>query len=387
MLRVPQIDFLSLNFANIIPAAEANGEWVYTGPRNAVDKIVAATVVQGSILPITNSPAAPNSSWALEFAGPSLTCTDLEGSALDAVNHNIQAAVGIDNCTRSFGYIGWTPSYNYSPTTLGAGIANFELVSTLPFIISPNNTSYTFQDGFIDSQRSTKFLAATSNMTTFGNVLDPVTCAPGDPRKEPNPLPNTTVIQCVLYNASYKAAISFLNGQQTINVTVDPTPYNSVIPFTDLWGGGDADGLSPFATYTYPANGTPIFKSWNTTRLQALSYKSIMDSFSRIVVGTIYTDAYESATVLTNETSVLSTVLSETNELARLNNQEGTFQQFSQQYPGELWNGVDSVDISPTMPLKDALESLFQNITIGLMSSKLLQYVHFAPNRNLNNED
>jgi len=40
------------------------------------------------------------------------------------------------------------------------------------------------------------------------------------------------------------------------------------------------------------------------------------------------------------------------------------------------WNGIDVVDDTPpTMPFKQALESLFQNITIGFMSSKLLQYV------------
>jgi hypothetical protein len=43
---------------------------------------------------------------------------------------------------------------------------------------------------------------------------------------------------------------------------------------------------------------------------------------------------------------------------------------------GYYWNGIDVVDDTPpTIPFRQALESLFQNITIGLMSSKLLQYV------------
>jgi len=62
MLRVPQIDFLSLNFAKLIPREEEEGEVLYTGPMNAVDKVVAATVAQGSILPLIHSPPAPNSS-------------------------------------------------------------------------------------------------------------------------------------------------------------------------------------------------------------------------------------------------------------------------------------------------------------------------------------
>lgn len=105
---------------------------------------------------------------------------------------------------------------------------------------------------------------------------------------------------------------------------MDPTPYNSIMPFTDYFGGDNG----PFANYVESANGTLIFNSWNTTTLQLLSYKSVMDSFSGVVVGTIYNVASDE--VVVNETSVLSTVLSETKELAWLNNRENTFQQIFQ---------------------------------------------------------
>jgi hypothetical protein len=381
MLRVPQIDFLSLNFATLISCSTSGGLWCYVGPQNTVNKIVAATVAQGSILPITYSPPAPNSSWTLEFPGPSLNCTDLECSALDAVNRNIQVAVGINNCTTSFGYIGWTPAYSYPGGPANYGLQNLtKLASTLPFIISPDNASYIFQDGFTDNSRSTTFFTATSEMTNFPSQLDPDTCTPetNPSMQAANPLPNATVLQCVLYNSSYKVDFSFLNGQQTINVTVDPTPYNPFIIYTNYMGATD----SPFTNYTASANGTSIVDFWNTAAVRAVSYKSIMDSFSRIVVGTIYNSAFTPGLVYTNETSILSTVLSETRELAGLTNQNNTLQSQSQQSPGVYWNGVDSVENSPTIPLKDALESIFQNITIGLMSSQLLQYVHFCSKLN-----
>jgi hypothetical protein len=84
MLRVPNIDFLSLNFAIL---ESAMTDFHYSGPKYTVDRVVAATLTQGSIIPI--SPPATNSSWALDFAGPSLNFTDLQGPPLDAVKKNI----------------------------------------------------------------------------------------------------------------------------------------------------------------------------------------------------------------------------------------------------------------------------------------------------------
>jgi hypothetical protein len=101
----------------------------------------------------------------------------------------------------------------------------------------------------------------------------------------------------------------------------------------------------------------------------------------QVLVGTIY-NSWPSGAVVSNSTSVMSTVLGKAEELAWLDSYPGwsaltgpvTFKQLSDKYPGQYWNGVDVVDdTQSTMPFKEALESLFQNIVIGLMSSKLLQ--------------
>ena len=81
MTRVPNVDFLSLNFANMAKPSDLSIGFNYAGPRYAVDKVVTATATEGAILPIS-APAA-NSSWTLEFPGPALSCIDLEGAALD----------------------------------------------------------------------------------------------------------------------------------------------------------------------------------------------------------------------------------------------------------------------------------------------------------------
>lgn len=368
MVRVPNVDFLSLNFANLLFHG-GDSDLQYAGPKNAVIRVVAATAAQGSILPV--SPQAPNSSWVLNFAGPSIDCTNLQGSALDDTKKNIQAVITIDNCSTSFGYIGWTPSYS--------DFDNHELL-TLPFILSQNNASYTFQggslgplhiDGFEPGPIPASFYVATfPNMTYNGGQLSPANC-----HEDPNPLPNATVIQCVLYNTLYQASFSFINGEQTVNITQAETPYNMVKPYFTLAGDQDYAIFSNYST-----NGTVIPNSWNTTKAQTLSYQAVMDSLGHVLVGTIYNSWPDGALVSSN-TSVMSTVLGEAEELAWLDSYPGyfrgqpmTFQQLCDQSPGQYWNGVDTVNnTQSTIPFKELLESLFQNITIGLMTSKLLQ--------------
>ncbi|KAE9368893.1 hypothetical protein N431DRAFT_382690 [Stipitochalara longipes BDJ] len=369
MARVPNVDFLSLNFANLLFHG-GDSALSYTGPKNAVIRVVAATSAQGSILPI--SPQAPNSSWVLNFAGPSIDCTNVQGSALDDIKKNIQTVIAIDNCSTSFGYIGWTPSYT--------DFNNPKLL-TLPFILSQNNTSYTFQGGslgplpvnlgFEAGPIPATFYAATfPNMTYNGGQLSPANC-----HQDLNPLPNATVVQCTLCNTSYQASFSFINGEQTVNVTQAETLYNMVKPYSTL--AGDED----YAIFSnYSANGTVIPNSWNTTKAQTLSYQAVMDSLGHILVGTIY-NSWPDGALVSNSTSVMSTILGEAEELTWLDSYPGyfrglpmTFQQLSDQSPGQYWNGVDSVnDTQSTIPFKELLESLFQNITIGLMTSKLLQ--------------
>ena len=366
--QVPNVDFLSLNFANI--DFESGGSALqYSGPRNAVIKVVAATAAQGTILPI--SPPSPNSSWILEFTGPSIDCTALQGSALENIKENIQTVIAINNCEIDFGYIGWTPSYNGR---------NPELL-TIPFVLSENNASYTFQDAYLGPLPTelsdlrgpipATFYAATfPNMTDNGVALD-LSCFDNT-----NPLPNASVVQCVLYNTSYQASFSFINGEQTVDITKAETPYNIVIPYSTLeWDGNNAI----FSNYL--PNGTIIPNSWNSTIVQTLSYQAVMESLGQVLVGLVY-NSWPTGAIVYNSTSVMSTVLSESEQLAWLDSYPfpgdvtgpATFKQLSDQNPGRYWNGIDTMgSTQSTMPFKGLLESLFQNIVIGLMSSKLLQ--------------
>lgn len=383
MFRVPNVDFLSLNFANV---QALRGSFVYSSPRYAVDKVVAATAAQGSILPIKPPNGAPNASWALDFAGPSIICSDLLGSTVDSIQKNIQAAVTTDNCETAFGYIAWTPSYILSGSA-------YELY-TMPFVLSPNNTSYSLKDGSLGPRPlgdelppipATFYAATYPNMTAengFG--------AQGLGCKEQAsggsaPLQNIKVIQCELHNSSYHASFSFINGEQTVDVTMDKAPLNSVLPIFVL---DMTSAYGPLANYS---NDKPIPVAYKTAEVETLSYQAVMASFGSVVVGTLWNSQGSNGGILANGTSVMSTVLGEAEELGWMNDyppKNGDFiatlqQAIASEDLGQMWNGLDVADdVQSAIPFKVALESLFQNITIGLMSSKLLQYVrHQTPSK------
>lgn len=107
-----------------------------------------------------------------------------------------------------------------------------------------------------------------------------------------------------------------------------------------------------------------------------------MDSFGRLLVGSISNSRGSLGAIVATNTSVMSTVLGDTEELNFLNSYPQplkglglTLQQNVATDPNN-WNGLDVVDdTSSSIPIREALETLFENITIGLMSSKLLQYV------------
>ena len=139
---------------------------------------------------------------------------------------------------------------------------------------------------------------------------------------------------------------------------------------------------------TFFPNGSIAGTVYNTTEVQTLAYQSIMDSLGKILVGTIAnTDKREGASLQDVNTTVMSTVLSNTIELQSLtlypqitatalflNLQQ--YLAYTAQIPGEfqMWNGINVIDSeSYTMPLHQALEELFRNITVSLMTSAILQ--------------
>jgi len=328
-----------------------------------VNKVVVATAAEGAVLPIAYP--SSNSSWALEFAGPSLKCSSVQGEELDAIIQNINDTVQVDDCTTSYGYISWTPGFDDDGSE--------------PFVQTGNGTyslrSETLGAGNFSSTSINDI--ATIYIASLPNMVDEVTSSgcSGSINNISFQLQNISVVQCALFNSSYHATFEFVDGTQSINITQDET-YNAVAPINGL----ESSAGIPFPVFS--ADGPIKMGEYNLTAVQTLSYQSVMDALGQILVGSIYNDHDTSDGALVNTgTSTMSTILSNTAELQFLSDyprpspgQIVTLQQAVAQNATLYFPGLSAVDTNPyNLSLANTLEDLFQNITISLMSSALLQ--------------
>jgi hypothetical protein len=124
LLQVPFLNFTTLSFAAPLltffedPSSPGNytvQAYVWNGPSQAVERIAAAVTAQGVILPLTAP--SPNSSWHLEFWGPSLKCGNVDDARRQRIGSNIAAYYGQDEITCVNGrnlYISWFQDLPYT---------------------------------------------------------------------------------------------------------------------------------------------------------------------------------------------------------------------------------------------------------------------------------
>lgn len=357
LLRVSRVDFTSLNFANLPMQAGLSPGYTYTGPQYTVQRIVTATAAQGQILPIS----APyvNSSWTLKFPGPALRCDAVEESAHNDIIANIAAVMKEAECFTSYGYVAWTPDTDGS----------------LPFV-KENNGTYSQRSGSIgptlgDNPMSI-FLAAFPRM--FNEMPGETTV---DCNNSQAYLVDATIIQCLLYNASYFANFTYSDGAQNVGISI-ADDYNDM-----LYLGGVGSFLattSPDGVYIFGPDGQPV--AYNVTPVETFAYQAVMDSFGMVLVGSIANEDINSiGEIVTTNTTVMSTVLSQTKELSFLENYSNAVG-YSLENPSinTTWNGLSvNVSSSGSLPVAKSLEVLFQNATISLMSNALLQPNYSSP--------
>lgn len=262
-----------------------------------------------------------------------------------------------------YGYVSWTPGV--APPS--ANTDDPPVIQPLPFIYS-NDTNYIFQagslgplDDFDQLGPATLYIATNPNMGSLYSATG-------------SNHPDASVIQCRLYNTSYDVSFSVVNGQQTIDVVRNENMHNLIYPLGYLNTSGALGlGLEP--------NSSGYATTWNFTEVQSLAYQAVMDSFGKLPVGTIWNSMDSLGSLITTNTSVMSTVLAHIPELAFLMkygvSEGATLQGTASQTP-DFWNGLDVVETTASnLTLRQATESLFQNITISLMTSSLLQSVQF----------
>ncbi|KAL1883561.1 hypothetical protein Plec18167_002567 [Paecilomyces lecythidis] len=330
-MRVPQINFTSLDFSHVVQ--ETQGPIDYLSAQDSVRRVAQVAASEGEIIPISSPDA--NSSWLVSFHGPSLSCNPVNDSLRDDIAQNIlqtsKRQMGV-----TYAYMSWTPTRNsYVP---------FYKNSSDSYILkaSPLETDSSFGDPL--TAPLSVFVGAFPTIATQhprcdfsqpGNQCSPAPCNDTSCLLE-----KSTILQCDLRNTSYTTNFTFVNGVQTVNISLGGA-LNDVPYLAELWNN-----------WTGPTVATSpnMFPS-----LERFAYQSVMESFSRLLVGSIgyafssTADSLSGVYQTAPNTSVLSTALSETPELLFLNNGEST-------------------SVSNTRSLADAIENMFQNITVSLMS-------------------
>lgn len=205
-------------------------------------------------------------------------------------------------------------------------------------------------------------IATVPNMYTGSVILQ--SCS-----QEKSALNDSTILECSLYNATYISNFTYVNGVQNINTTL-PLQFLNTVGYI-----GGATGAYPLSV-SWENNGTTIdlqdSSSYNTTLIEIFAYQAVMDAFGTMIVGTV-ANKYQAAWSLdATNTSIITTVFLRTNELAFLQSADQALE--ASQMNELLWPG-DSITISDngTMPLKDALEEAFRNVTLSLIAQYTLQ--------------
>lgn len=214
-------------------------------------------------------------------------------------------------------------------------------------------------------------------------------------------LSDSTFLQCQVFNTSQSAFFEYSNGQQRVIVDSSPTPNDeALLPIEHMRGPMNPTngGPDPEIAIAEAAN-----KSCSTLNLsdkecefdpevlRILSYQAIVDAFNRLVQGTIGLDTSALAPALNPETNLLNTVLQNSKELEFLEGIDVLPDSTIPSLPSlfEASNGSEyqglyvNATASRQLPLAKALEQLFQNITLSLLSEKYLQYVTLPLHHNI----
>ncbi|KXS97850.1 hypothetical protein AC578_7656 [Pseudocercospora eumusae] len=399
---VPMADFESLKFfapgqSNTFTGLASVDTVFYNGPTYMVERIAYSVATGGTILPI--SPSAPNTSWSLDFNGPALRCNNINATMQALMQTNILNAYRGNSCQQPYNYLAWTAA-NGSPTP-SEGIASNEDPFGNHAVPFSDSTPFTMNQGTLGPLLYDA-VGAKGNATTNGtaNATQVATiyfaAIPkfkyrelGSCNANPNMTAeqvdvefgryfvNSTILECQLWNTSYHTDFTYVDGQQSIDITTSERGKD--IPVDTLAGfymNGD---------YPKCAGLNIDYEGCNVDRytLQRLSFQAILDAFGRVFVGTVL-DGQQSkyGGTYTTATKVMSTVLLDTKELSFLRApsnwataaETGTYTHLgSTDNMPSLYDWTAEARQKPF--LKHTIEELFQNITLSMLSS-----AHFHPN-------
>jgi hypothetical protein len=399
MQQIPQIDFSNLNFLASMPSAVGNNRislyYTYNGPSQIAKQIAMGVAAQNAILPI--AAPFPNSSWALDFNGPSLKCNPVSSSESLSFQENIaQYIQESSNCYTLATYLAWFPRLDPAQ--------NKTFSEPYPQMVHGNASNLTFPDpesifntgigNFSEiTQDAIMYLAIMPNMlsmTSWDLGTAPSACNLDEPDlTSDNPLGvvggNVTMLQCQLYNSTYRTKFDYVNGAQTVSIGPIRQGTDTAVPVINfVRGAGSGDLGSGKCSTLNEVDGDVFGKDcdFDESLLSQLSYQSILQAFATLITGSITLDPTTNG--LLDSTSIRSTGLLNTKELYYLT--DYALHANTSDVNPDLQKALSESSISEVsgmsrlrqtasnQSLQDAIETMFQNLTVSLMSSSALQY-------------
>ncbi|KAK0276838.1 hypothetical protein LTR35_010232 [Friedmanniomyces endolithicus] len=373
-MNVPNVDFTSLNLAAPMAAGNDGSEsisfhYLYAGPSLSVQQITNVVAAHGTIIPV----AAPsvNSSWDLDFHGPSLHCAPVAADFRQMVLANVLDYTSslntgaTPNCSYGPGYISWHP-----PSMVPDQPAS----SNLPFVlININSTSpadnllnNAYTSGFPSSDMASVFLATAP--TLFSSISNedyygPALCQgmPWYNATLAEYYSTSTVLRCDVHNATYHTTFNITNSEQTVSINERDLVDTALITIEQVSANfGSSNQTHPdlqpqpcstgsIGTFHASAYNSSLKCIFDAVVLSTISYQAIMHALIELVTGMIALDLE----------SNFDTAITSTTQLSN-----------TQPYAG-LVNAAAAPN--STLPFQQALEQLFENITISLMSAPDLQ--------------
>jgi len=201
---------------------------------------------------------------------------------------------------------------------------------------------------------------------------------------------NVTMIQCQLHNSTYRTKFEYRNGLQT--VSVDLPEHGPTVPIINWVRSAPIGSDKETSSNCTTLNDLDDYGKrcvYNDSLPAQLAYQSILQAFTTLITGQIYLD--NTTKGLLDTSYIRSTGLVNTKELEYLTDYglhlKSSQPEEGRDYPSPDLQWVLSNSNTPGISgisrlqhqgaadqsLQNALETMFQNFTISLMSSPLLQ--------------
>jgi hypothetical protein len=393
-LDVPGLDFRSLKFARKLTTTKGHqpnpmfSPFDYTGPHRKVLQTAYAVTVSGAILPI--APPAPNSTWVSKFPGPSLSCTRVQGEDFHTFLMNVAQYITSDsksNCDYAASYLSWIRQRRgdgidlpYKSATENASVLNAfnsgSATYSTPAYLGEGAMMASFYVALLPHMLDVYTISRIPGLQACHLVDDFLlsTETPLDSLGE-----NVTLIQCDLVNSTYTTMFNFVDGSQDVDIQVDKSEEGIEVVRTVNWGH---DPKLCLQDEDDPTESTDC--KFDHSVLWRISYQSVMSAFSSMFTGQVTQNTNLDARNV--NTSVTMTSLADTEDFAFLNedylgNDESETGWNLQDFMAN-WNASESQGVTydnetelngnstqrNSLPLDEALEQLFQNFTVSLMS-------------------